>query len=209
MDCSQSTQVSHSSDLCSLCWTLWLLPQTQQNMSCEERTGGSPEVLWSHGERTEVPALLKLSLQNNYYSAGKRVGSEILTSVSWSRTLLQSSSLTVLISLGTQICKSNLALLWQKEVPALRAGAQGSAISWEHSATRAGMQRNSGTRPVTDTGVKSAVHCSARTLGSEWRSWIWQFALGKCTKCWPPSHQTETSSTSPGGEASPFPLSTG
>lgn len=56
-------QESHSSDLFSLCWTLWLLPQIQHNRSHGERTRGSPEVLWAHGERTALPALLKLTLQ--------------------------------------------------------------------------------------------------------------------------------------------------
>lgn len=61
---------------------------------------------------------------------GKRVRSEVLRSVSWSRTLLQSSSLAVLISLGT-LFKSDFALLWPKKVPALRAGAQGLPDSQE------------------------------------------------------------------------------
>lgn len=148
-------------------------------MSHGERTGDFPEVLWSLGERAAAPALLKLSLQN----VAKRVGSEFLRSVSWSRTLLQSSSLTVLISLGTQIFNSifkESCTVVAKQSACPESWSSGKCHLLEHSATGAGMQRNSGLlehtsyryRGKKDTAVSSQNH----------QDWMKQLNLAMCTK---------------------------
>lgn len=76
-----------------------------------ERTGGSPEALWSHGERTVVPTLL-----NSFYKTRSSSGKK---GQIWSpeECVLKQNTSAELIS---HLFKSNLALLWP-----MRAGARG------------------------------------------------------------------------------------